>query len=104
MVQMYLYLLLFLIHGNTCRIRCHTQILNSINLSKSLEYVTIIWKSNWIDIKKCPEISELVIFANIAILMMNFISFSIVKETVMLEKIFFLSEFNFEKEATRSII
>jgi hypothetical protein len=63
--------------------------------------VTIIWKSNRADIKKCPEISELVIFANITIMMMNFISFSIVKETNVRRRKKFLSEFDFEKEVTQ---
>ena len=68
---------------------CHTQIFYSASLSQSLEYVIISYESDWVDIKKCPEILEFVIFDNVTILKMNFISFSIVIETVMLGKIIF---------------
>jgi hypothetical protein len=66
---------------------CHQNIffMNKIIHQKHCMYIYMT-KSNWVDIKKkCSEILEnFVFFGNISILMIHFISFCIVKETVLI--------------------
>ena len=66
---------------------CHTQMLNSINLSQSLEYMTIVLKANREDIKtNLPRYFRTCIFCKCSNIDDECILFSIVKETNVTKK------------------